>query len=715
MRLVIQKQQNVHRSLDSDQVSDTECHGSTVLHLDSVPLGEVPPPALRDCFGRDELIEKVVTLAENLEPVALIGAGGIGKTSIALTVLHHNRVEERFGENRRFIRCDQFPASRPHFLARLSKVIGAGVENPEDLTPLRFLLSSKEMLIILDNAESILDPKGASAKEIYSVVDELSKFKKVCLCITSRITTVPPRCKRLEIPTLSIEAARDIFYGIYDDHGRSNTTDDLLRRLDFHALSITLLATTASHNAWDHNRLAKEWGAQRAQVLQTDYNESLAATIELSLASPTFHSLGCNARDLLEVVAFFPQGVDEENLDWLFPEIPNRRNFFDKFCILSLTHRSNGFITMLAPIRDHLSPQDPRSSPLLCTTRGHYFFRLSVDVDPDRPGFKEAQWIVSEDVNIEHLLDVFTSLEQDPDDNWDACYHFMGHLYWFKPRRTVLGPKIEALSDDHHSQPKCLFRLSWLAWQAGNHTERKRLLTHTLELERRRGDDFRIAQTLRHLSGTNGALGLHGEGKQQAEEALHIAEMIGDIGEQTRCLTYLAWLLLDGKQLDAAEDTASRAINLASEKGQAHVACHLHRILGGIYRTKGKKKQAFRHFETALGIASPFNWHPILFWVHHSLAQLFHDEKEFDDANAHIERAKSHAINAYDEYKLGHATEAQAGFWYEQGRLEVAKLEASRALKIYQRVGATKEAGCCRDLFQMIERAMESRSSSIQG
>ena len=676
--------------------------GSGVLRFHSTPLGESPPPAPKDCFGRYELIERVIGFAENLNPIALIGAGGIGKTSIALTVLHHNRIEARFGENRRFIRCDQFPASRAHLLTRISRVIGAGVENPEDLTPLRPFLSSKQMLIVLDNAESILDPKEQNAEEIYPVVDELSQFKTICLLITSRVTTVPPRCRRPEIPTLSMEAACDIFYDIYGDHERSSIVNNLLERLDFHALSITLLATTASHNSWDYDRLAEEWDIQRARVLRAGYNKSLAATIELSLSSPTFRSLDPDARDLLGVVAFFPQGVNEKNLGWLLPTISNGKSTFDKFCVLSLTYRSNGFVTMLAPIRDYLGPQDPQSSPLLCATRDHYFHRLSAGPGPGMPGFEEGRWITSEDVNVEHLLGVFMSIDPGSGDILDACGNFVAHLHWHKPRQTTLGSKIEALQDDHPSKSGCLFPLSRLLGGIGQHVEQKRLLTHTLELVRREGHDLSIASTLRELSAANRELDLYEEGIPQAEEALEIFKRTGNTMWQMQCSSDLSRMLFDCGQLDAAEDVATRAIDLVPEQGQELLVCRFHRTLGQIYKSRGEREKAIHHFETAIGIASPFNWHDTLFWNHFCLAELFQGEGKFDKANTHIEQVKSHAAD--NEFLLGRAMHIQAEVWYQQLRLEEAKSEASHALDIFEKFGAAKEAGICRDLLHIFEQ-----------
>ena len=683
---------------------------STVLRFYSIHTGELPPPPPRACFGRDGLVAEIVDNVENSTPVALIGPGGIGKTSVALTVLHHNRIKGRFGDNRRFIRCDRFPASCAHFLAQLSKVVGAGVENPEDLASLRPFLSSKEILIILDNAESVLDPQGTDAQEIYAVVDELCQLRTLSILITSRITTVPPHCKRPGIPTLSMEAACDIFYGIYGGNGRPGIINDLLQCLDFHPLSIMLLATTASRNMWDHGELAKEWEAQRAQVLRTDYNQSLAATIELSLTSPTFRNLGPNARELLGVTAFLPQGINKVNLDWLFPTISDRKNIFDKFCMLSLTHRSDNFITMLAPIREYLRVRDPTSSPLLCVTKDRYFSRLSVDVHPGEPGFGETRWVRSEDINVEHLLDVFVSLDTDSDGVWQACAGFVRHLYWHKQRHTVLRPRIEGLSDDHLSKPECLFELSRLFSSVGNPAEQKRLLVHALILERERRNDRRIARILSYLSNANRTLGLHGEGMQNSKEALEILERLGDTKGQANCLVDMAQLLHEDEQLDAAVEAACRGICLFPEKGQELYVCQSHRALGNIYRSKGERDKAIRHFEVALGIASPFDWDIQLFWTHFSLSLLFFDEDRVDDAYAHLEKAKSHA--GENAYNLGRAFLLQAEIRYRQCRLDEATSNALRALEISEKLGATEFLGDCKALFQEIERAVKIRSTS---
>jgi hypothetical protein len=60
--------------------------------------------------------------------------------------------------------------------------------------------------------------------------------------------------------------------------------------------------------------LVKEWGERRMDMLRTNYNKGLAATIWLSLSSLMFRELGPDARDLLGVIAFFPQGVDENKI-----------------------------------------------------------------------------------------------------------------------------------------------------------------------------------------------------------------------------------------------------------------------------------------------------------------------------------------------------------------------------------------------------------------
>ena len=313
---------------------------------------------------------------------------------------------------------------------------------------------------------------------------------------------------------------------------------------------------------------------------------------------------------------------------------------------------------------------------------------------------------MSEDVNVEHLLDVFTSVDTDSKNAWDVCARFMEHLYWHKPRLVTLGPRIEALPDDHPSEAQCMGDLSRLFYSLGNWAEYERLLTNTLRPWREQGDDYQVAQTLTGLSEANRLMYFHEKGIQHAKEASRIFERLGDTAKQARCLISLAWLLYDDGQPDAAEEAACCAIYLLPEEGEQFRVCRGHRILGNIYRLKGDREKAIHHFEVALEIASLLNLNDQSFWIHHSLSALFAVEGKFDDAQAHIERAKSHAID--DPYILARAMWLQASFWYDQRIFEEAGSEASHAADIYEKLGASQDLEGCRVLLQRIDEQMKS-------
>ena len=374
--------------------------------------------------------------AERPEPTVLFGPGGMGKTAIALAALHHKQIKQKFAIHRRFIRCDEFTTSLENFLGRLSAVIGAGPDVVTSFTPILTFIQElpRPIILVLDNAETILDSKAQDAGKIHQVITQLSQIDNLCLIVTSRINPALPGCSLREVPPLSLDDSRKVFYDIYRKKKLSNAVDGLLKQLDYHPLSITVLAQVSSQNSWGYEQILKEWEGKKAKILETGLSERdqcLAASIEVSVGSPTFKALGYQAREVLEVIAFFPQGINWKKLDWLFPKVTGTNNMVNKFCALSLVSRHEDRVTMLAPLREYLRREDPKPGSLIWDVKEQYFSRLcpmDENLRPGMPGFSETRWILKEESNVERLLEAFQALE--PDGVMKAYANFLLHLSW---------------------------------------------------------------------------------------------------------------------------------------------------------------------------------------------------------------------------------------------------------------------------------------------
>ena len=202
---------------------------------------------------------------------------------------------------------------------------------------------------------------------------------------------------------------------------------------------------------------------------------------------------------------------------------------------------------------------------------------------------------------------------------------------------------------------------------------------------------------------------LYNEGIQQAREASGIFKRLGYMTKQAECLIHLAYVFHDDKQLDVAEEAASRAIDLLPEKGEQFLVCQGYRILGSICRSKGNTEKAIHHHEVALGIVSSLKMDRQLFWIHCALADLFVREGRFGNGQAHIESAKSHAVN--DPYLLARASWLQARFLDGQDMFKEAKSEASHALDVFEKLGAANDAKGARQLLEQIDRNARGNGS----
>ncbi|KAH7922645.1 hypothetical protein BV22DRAFT_1048734 [Leucogyrophana mollusca] len=472
------------------KISNSELMSKADIEMESGDHGHEPPPGRPPMFfGRDDLVRDALE-SLNLQHIILVGPGGIGKSSIAKAILNEDSIVAKFQDRRFFVRFDNIDASQitfNTFIRRIADVLGV---KSARLSAIRAYLAASNVLVVLDNAETFQDAVSGSNR-IAEAIDELGALPSVRIILATRNRRVSTNlcCINIEVPAMDPSAARQTFTHIYRTDDSPAMIDKLLSALDFHPLSINLLAHIATENQWTLDQLTSAWGKQQTDLLEVGDGrfQSLSVTIELSLASSAIKQLGNDARHVMQVAAFLPQGINEKNLKNLFPTIPNICSIIDALCRLSLMYRKIEVYAMLSPIRIHISNthQAHDTLPLdLTYVRNHYYAQLD----------DGGAWIATEDANVERLIayDLSRATTQDMELVYKACSQFLCLLMEHKPHPTSLHAAIlcKPESTSHfvdqgefsHWKAWSIYYLGALAAQLCNYREAIDLLTTAKQL-----------------------------------------------------------------------------------------------------------------------------------------------------------------------------------------------------------------------------------------
>ncbi|KAG1724364.1 hypothetical protein EDB19DRAFT_315739 [Suillus lakei] len=435
----------------------------------------VPPPRPSMFYGREDLVAELTNLVINDEHIALIGLGGMGKSSLAKAIINEPLVMEKFADRRFFVTYDGLDPSTitfETFTTRFAEALGIELAGADPVRQISTLLHSASALVVLDNAETFEEASGSSALgEIPPAIAEIADIPGVILILTSRSRRNAPNVRWItkDIPPLDLNSAQAAFFQIYHHANRSDAGEDirdLLKELEFHPLSINLLSNAAQQNSWPPATLLKRWNNRHSKVLDPGKGklQSLSDAMQLSLSSPSMQDLGEDGCRVLAIIAFLPQGLNDALASDLLPSLPQVEIICDVLCRQSLVYRQDSFIKLLAPIRHYVrdSLQAPDSA---CLREIRAFYYRIVECCFEEHDYY-ADIITSDHLNIEHVVAFNLAHVLDvTEETYDICWQFLWCLHRHLPRPTILTPfifKIVENSSMRTPKARCLQHLGAL-------------------------------------------------------------------------------------------------------------------------------------------------------------------------------------------------------------------------------------------------------------
>ncbi|KAJ7809687.1 hypothetical protein B0H13DRAFT_1927792 [Mycena leptocephala] len=267
--------------------------------------------------GRGSELEDILQhFSQGTPRVAILGAGGMGKTSLARAIIHHTEIAGRYDQHRFFVACDSAATQ-----IELAALIGThiGLKPGKDLTHavIQHFTKSPHSLLILDNLETLWEPTESRAN-IEEFLSLLTSVEHLALVITMRGAERPAKVAWTRpflqpLKPLAQDAARQAFIDIADNTHNPEEVDKVLSLTDNMPLAINLLAHLVDSEGCSN--VLCHWEEEKTSLISDGYDKrsNLDLSISLSLSSPRLNSVP-HSRDLLSLLSMLPDGLSDAEL-----------------------------------------------------------------------------------------------------------------------------------------------------------------------------------------------------------------------------------------------------------------------------------------------------------------------------------------------------------------------------------------------------------------
>ncbi|KAJ7915419.1 hypothetical protein B0H13DRAFT_1872083 [Mycena leptocephala] len=519
--------------------------------------------------GRDSELSDILHLFNQGTPrIAILGAGGMGKTSLARAVIHHTEITERYNQHRFFVACD--PAATQVELAAL---IGAqvGLKPAKDLTGqvIQHLSSSVDTLLILDNLETLWEPVETRSK-IEEFLSLLTGVDHLALVITMRGAERPAKVAWTHpfLPTLKPleqDAARQTFIDIADSTHDPKEVDKVLSLTDNMPLAVSLIAHLVDSEGCSH--VLSNWVEEKTSLISDGYDRTsnLDLSISLSLSSPR---LNPHSKNLLSLLSMLPDGLsDVELVQSKFP-IDNIQGCKAALIRTALAY-SDGHkrLKALVPIREYMQKHQPPGDHLIQPLLKHFqeLLEFYMKYRGNESSSSTVARVLSNYSNIQNVLQ--NGLQQGHPDLVNSIYCTC-YLNTFSHRigqgPTSLLQQIQNILPhpcDHHLEAYFITECfdSWHLNILNEHT----LVSKTLESLKEFDDPDLKCKLYNVLANCYRIKGDISSAKKSGETAISLALSTGNTKWHSQGLRNLAWLEWKIGDYSAAQVHAKEAQRLA--------------------------------------------------------------------------------------------------------------------------------------------------------